>query len=138
MKQSKYYIAGIIFCLLVVTVIVYVTQNKKDYYLVRGKKSYEKHCANCHGSKGEGLQMLIPPLTDPAWTQSDSIVCIIRNGLDGEITVNQKKYSGRMPGNLKIEDDKIADLVSYLRHEIVLKPQKMMVKDVQNGKSMCK
>jgi mono/diheme cytochrome c family protein len=137
-SQGKYYIAGIVICLLAILIVLYVTQTKKDYYLIRGKKSYEKHCANCHGSKGEGLQMLIPPLTDPAWTQSDSIVCIIRNGLDGEITVNNKKYSGRMTGNLKIEDDEIADLVSYLRHEIVQKPQKMLVKDVQNGKLLCR
>jgi mono/diheme cytochrome c family protein len=136
--KNKYYIAGIIICVLAIAIIVYVTQNKKDYYLVRGKKSYEKHCANCHGSKGEGLQMLIPPLTDPKWMQSDSIVCIIRNGMDGPIDVNGKMYNGRMISNLKIEDDEIADLVSYLRHEIVQKPQKMTVKDVQDGKLLCR
>jgi|SRR5687768_3152670 len=117
---------------------MYVTQSKKNYYLVRGKKSYEKHCANCHGQKGEGLQLLIPPLTDPTWMNNDSIVCIIRGGLDGPIQVNGQTYSGRMTGNLKIEEDEIADLVSYIRHEFIHQPQKMTVKDVKNGNLKCR
>jgi mono/diheme cytochrome c family protein len=117
---------------------MYVTQTKKNYYLVRGKKNYEKHCANCHGAKGEGLQLLIPPLTDPEWLHSDSIVCMIRGGLDGPIMVNGLAYTGRMPGNLTIEEDEIADLVSYIRHEFIRQPQKMTVKDVQNGKLKCR
>jgi mono/diheme cytochrome c family protein len=137
-NSNKYFIAGIIVCIFSIAVVLYVTQTKKDYYLVRGKKSYEKHCANCHGKNGEGLQLLIPPLTDAAWIQPDSIVCIIRHGLDGKILVNGTTYSGRMPANLKIEEDEIADLVSYLRHEIVHQPKKMSIGDVKNQNLNCR
>ncbi len=137
-NPNKYYIAGIIICILSIAAVVYVTKNKKNYYLVRGKKNYEKHCANCHGQKGEGLQLLIPPLTDQKWINSVSIVCIIQNGMDGEILVNGTRYSGRMPANLIIEEDEVADLISYLRHEIIHQPKKMTVKDVKIGKLMCR
>ncbi len=90
--------------------------------------SYEKHCANCHGIKGEGLQLLIPPLTDPTWTQNDSIACIIKYGMEGKIMVNGKEYNNRMTGNAVIENDEIADLVSYIRKEFTQMPKRMTLK----------
>ncbi len=137
MKQSKYYIIGIFLCVISIITVMIVNSSKKNYYLQRGKKSYEKHCGNCHGKKGEGLQLLIPPLNDPKWTQTDSIVCIIRYGLDGKIDVNGTPYSGRMTGNLVIEEDEIADVVSYIRHEFVQQPQKMTVGDVKKANLNC-
>lgn len=137
-KQSRYYIIGIVICVISIVTVMIINNSKKNYYLTRGKKSYEKHCANCHGKNGEGLQLLIPPLTDPKWTQNDSIVCIIRYGLDGIIDVNGIAYSGRMTGNLTIEEDEIADVVSYIRHEIVHQPKKMTVGDVNNASLMCR
>lgn len=132
MRTNKYYIVVIIVCLLVVGIVLLVTRSKKEYYLVRGKKNYEKYCANCHGFKGEGLQLLIPPLTDPKWVNNDSIVCIIKNGMEGEITVNGKNYKRRMPVTKAIDHDEIADLVSYIRHEFTQKPQRMTIKQVNN------
>lgn len=85
--------------------------------MVRGKQEYQKHCANCHGEKGEGLRQLIPPLTDTTWISGDSVVCLIKYGIEGEIQVNGKSYSGRMPGNPDIEPDEMADIVSYIREE---------------------
>jgi len=137
-KQNKFYIIGIFICVVSIITVMVVNNSKKNYYLTRGKKSYQKHCANCHGKSGEGLQLLIPPLNDPKWTQNDSIVCIIRNGLDGKINVNGNQYTGRMTGNLTIEEDEIADVVSYIRHEIVKQPKKMTVKDVKNANLICR
>ena len=33
-------------------------------YYANGKQIYEQHCQNCHGSDGQGLARLYPPLTD--------------------------------------------------------------------------
>lgn len=138
MKSNKYYIVVIVLCLGIVGIVLWVTRSKEEYYLVRGKKSYEKHCANCHGAKGEGLQLLIPPLTDAKWVNNDSVVCIIKNGLEGEITVNGKSYEGRMPVTAKIDNDEIADLVSYIREEFSQKPQRMTIKNVNDQILKCK
>lgn len=138
MKSNKYYIIVIILCIAVIGTVLIVTQSKKDYYLVRGKKSYEKHCSNCHGKNGEGLQLLIPPLTDKNWVNNDSIVCLIKNGMDGNILVNGNNYNGRMPGNPKIDEDEIADLVSYIRHEFTHQPNRITIKDVSGQILKCR
>jgi mono/diheme cytochrome c family protein len=135
-KNRSYLIVILIFALVIVGVL-YVSQSKKTDYLARGKKSYEIHCSNCHGINGEGLQLLIPPLTDPKWINNDSIVCIIKNGMDGEIVVNNKNYSGRMTSNAKIANDEIADLVSYIRHDFTKKPQRITIKEVTSRILIC-
>jgi len=137
-KSSKYYILTIVLFLLVIAGVFYVSSAKKDIYLQRGKTSYEKHCANCHGKNGEGLQLLIPPLTDPKWVNNDSIVCIIRNGLEGNITVNGNPYNSRMTSNYTIENDEMADLISYIRHEFTKKPQRIKLKEVSEQILKCK
>ena len=138
MKQSKYYIITILLCLVVIVLVLLVTQSKKEDYLVRGKKSYEKHCANCHGNNGEGLQLLIPPLTDSKWVNNDSIVCIIRNGMDGSISVNGKNFNGRMVGNTKINPDEIANIISYIRNEFSKIPDRMSIDEVNELMLKCK
>lgn len=138
MKQSKYYIITILICLVVIVLVLIVTKSKKDDYLIRGKKSYEKHCANCHGNNGEGLQLLIPPLTDSKWTNSDSIVCIIKNGMDGSIFVNGKNFNSRMVGNLIINNDEIANIVSYIRNDFSKKPDRLSIQEVTEQLMKCK
>jgi Cytochrome c len=39
-------------------------QLKQDIYYANGRDLYIKHCQNCHGANGEGLNALAPPLTD--------------------------------------------------------------------------
>ena len=137
MKANKSYIFVILIFALVIIGVLYVSQSKKTDYIVRGKKSYEEHCANCHGMNGEGLKLLIPPLTDPKWVNNDTIVCIIKNGMDGKIMVNGKEYNGRMTSNDKIENDEIADLVSYIRKEFTKKPQRITMKEVTSRILIC-
>ena len=129
---------AILGCIIIVVILVWVTRSKKEYYLVRGQKSYEKHCANCHGKNGEGLKLLIPPLTDPTWVNNDSIICIIRNGLEGNIQVNGKSYNSRMTGNAQIEPDEISDLVSYIRHSFTHQPGRLTIQQVGEQVLKCK
>lgn len=138
MKANKYYLLVIFLCIGIIAVVLFVSRSKKDEYLTRGKVSYEKHCANCHGKNGEGLQLLIPPLTDPKWVNNDSIVCIIKNGIDGEILVNGKNYNSRMTSNAKIENDEMADLISYIRNDFSKKPQRITLKEVTNKILNCR
>lgn len=138
MKANKYYILVIFLCIGIIAVVLFVSRSKKGDYLVRGKKSYETHCANCHGKNGEGLQLLIPPLKDPNWVNNDTIVCIIKNGMDGEITVNGKNYNSRMTGNAKIENDEMADLISYIRNDFSKSPKRITLKEVTDKILNCR
>ena len=85
-------------------------------YFVNGKGLYEKNCQNCHGTKGEGLGKLYPPLTDTLYlTQNrSSLACIIKNGLEGKIAVNHVSYETDMPGNPALADIDIAQIIVYI------------------------
>ena len=85
-------------------------------YFVNGKGLYEKNCQNCHGTNGEGLGMLYPPLTDTVFLSSNrsSLACMIKNGLSGKITVNNLSYDTNMPGNAVLADIDIAQIIVYI------------------------
>lgn len=138
MKSSKIYLIIIFICVVIIAIVYYVTYSKQKDYLTRGEKVYKKHCENCHGKNGDGLQLLIPPLTDVNWLTSDSIVCIIKNGLDGAIVVNGKHYSGRMPSNPTIENDEMADVISYIRMQFGHIDNRETIKSVSEKYIMCR
>ncbi|WP_256006127.1 c-type cytochrome [Pedobacter deserti] len=57
-------------------------QLQQDIYYTNGRDLYIKKCQNCHGSKGEGLADLYPPLTDTIWMKSNKhqLPALIKHG----------------------------------------------------------
>lgn len=84
-----------------------------------GEKTYQKHCANCHGKEGEGLKKLIPPLagSDFLIDKKSELPCIIRKGMNDTIIVNGQKFIGNMPGNSELSVIEITNLVNYINRE---------------------
>ena len=113
----------IVYLLLLVSCISIILQscdneeglNYKRYY-VNGKGLYEKNCQNCHGSDGTGLGTLYPPLTDNAFLlrNKKKLACIIRNGQNEQIVINQISYQGSMPGNETLAEIDIAQIIVYI------------------------
>lgn len=91
--------------------------NQKPY--AHGKIMYENFCVNCHMEDGSGLIGNIPPLAgaDYLTKHADQLACVIRYGLEGEITVNGKKYSAPMAGVPQLTDVEIANIINYINHE---------------------
>ena len=84
-------------------------------YLTQGKQLYLNYCANCHMEDGNGYKQLYPPLkADYVMEDIERTVCIIKNGQQGEITVNGVKYSLPMPHNLHLSDLEIAEITTYV------------------------
>ncbi len=92
----------------------------------RGQKLYlgEAACTGCHGGDGLGLPNLGPPLDESEWvTESpERLTKILLHGMAGPLTVNGVNYKplAAMPGlavNPSITDDKIADIITYIRAE---------------------
>jgi len=89
----------------------------------RGEKFYITNCMACHGSDGNGLEQLGPPLLKSSWVNgsSERLSAILLQGLMGPIEVNGKKYTpaAAMPG-LKdapqINDADLADVSTFIRH----------------------
>ncbi|WP_231390118.1 c-type cytochrome [Sphingobacterium pedocola] len=85
-------------------------------YAVNGKKLYVSHCQNCHGTKGEGLAQLYPPLTDHEFFEQNraKLSCIVRYGMKESILVHGKTYKNQMPANPKLTELDIAYILTYI------------------------
>jgi len=85
-------------------------------YATNGQKLYTSHCQNCHGAKGEGLGKLYPPLTDVNFLNENrsQLACIVKNGMSGEIKVNNIVFNQQMPGVPQLSSVDIAYVLTYV------------------------
>ena len=86
----------------------------KRYYS-SGALVYQTHCQNCHGTNGEGLAALIPPLTDSAYlnTNRAQLACNIRHGLKGQLTITGISFDQKMPPN-NLSPIELAEVLTYI------------------------
>src|SRR5690349_20764546 len=85
--MSKYRVVGVLFLITALCSIIYSCQSENELnyarYYTNGNKLYDIHCQNCHGSGGEVLGKLIPPLTDTTFLKKhkSEIVCWVKHGI---------------------------------------------------------
>ena len=84
----------------------------------RGKEFYTSECQNCHMENGEGLTGVYPPLAKADYLKKPSahLISVVLDGLEGEIKVNGVTYNSPMPPQAYIEDEKVADILNYIRN----------------------
>ncbi|MBX2911182.1 MAG: cytochrome c [Cyclobacteriaceae bacterium] len=89
---------------------------KFQQYFVEGEQLYISHCSNCHQKSGKGLGLLYPPLdqSDFMGQHFAEVVCLIKNGKNGEIAVNGKTYNQPMPGIPTLTNLEIAEIATYI------------------------
>ncbi len=87
----------------------------KQYY-VQGELLYKKNCSNCHQENGTGLGLVFPPLHQSDFMEKnfEQVLCLMRYGINGEITVNGKSYVQPMPGVQSLTDLEIAEIATYI------------------------
>jgi len=90
---------------------------EKDNKESAGMKLYNTYCRSCHQSDGNGDDNHFPPLSGSEWVQGDKqrLIKIILEGMDGPMQVKGKVYHGTMPKNNFLDDDQIADILTYIR-----------------------
>jgi glucose/arabinose dehydrogenase/cytochrome c553 len=79
---------------------------------------YNSYCASCHQRDGKGDNNRYPPLVGTTWVtgNSDTLINVILQGLQKEITVNGKTYNGVMPAHKAILDDyAVASILTYVK-----------------------
>lgn len=84
-----------------------------------GKAVYNLTCIACHRAHGLGEEGLAPPLVDSEWIAGNGqrLVRIVLNGLRGPLLVKERKYDLDMPALGVLEDQQIADVLTYVRNE---------------------
>lgn len=109
-------------------------------YYSGGSTLYITHCQNCHGEKGEGLQALIPPLTDSTYLKNNrsSLACYIKNGLKGKITVAGRNFEGEMPAATDLSPIEIAKVLTYITNSFGNKAGVLNLQHVQADLEKCR
>lgn len=78
---------------------------------------YEKNCASCHGSDGQGLRTLYPPLRESDYLDQriSELPCLISRGIRGTIVTGNKTKNIRMPAFANLTLEEMSSLVNYLQ-----------------------
>jgi nitrite reductase (NO-forming) len=82
-----------------------------------GKVLYNGTCSVCHQQNGEGLGGVFPPLAESDYLLAESkrkSVEIVLNGLTGPVTVNGVDYNSVMPPMSQLNDDEVADILTFV------------------------
>jgi mono/diheme cytochrome c family protein len=105
-----------------------------------GAVVYQNHCQNCHGTTGEGLSALMPPLTDSVYLKQNKaqLACILKYGLNGKlIIVHGKPYQNQMPPS-DLAPIEIAQVLTYVKNSFGNKLGGVKVEEVNKDLLGCK
>lgn len=84
-----------------------------------GKEIYTMACAACHQPHGLGQEGLAPPLSGSEWVAGspNRLIRIVLHGVRGPIKVKDQTFQLEMPTLGILEDEQIAQVLTYVRHE---------------------
>jgi mono/diheme cytochrome c family protein len=85
---------------------------------------FNKTCATCHGTDGQGIENVAPPLKGSEFVKgsTERLALIILNGLKGPVHVDGKFYqlNVSMPAfKNNFSDKEISDIIEYVRSSFV-------------------
>lgn len=105
-----------------------------------GQQLYLQQCASCHMDDGSGLRGLIPPLagSDYLTRHRDQLACVIRYGQQGEVVVNGRSYNKPMPGNTKLTEVHLVNLLNYIQSNFGNNNKPFTVQEVKQALQRCR
>ncbi|WP_447736766.1 copper-containing nitrite reductase [Rhodanobacter soli] len=88
----------------------------KAEQIAAGKQLFTGTCSVCHQANGEGLANVFPPLAKSDFLAADPkrAMTIVTHGLTGKITVNGHEYDSVMPPMSQLNDDEVANILTYV------------------------
>ncbi len=83
-----------------------------------GETLFAGTCSVCHQPNGQGLEGVFPPLAKSDFLMSDlkRAIGIVLNGLTGPVTVNGKAFNSVMPPMSQLNDDEVANILTFVRN----------------------
>jgi len=82
-----------------------------------GKTLFNGTCSACHQGNGEGLENVFPPLAKSDMVGKlavEDLIAFPLNGKTGKLTVNGKDYDSVMPPMSQLNDDEIANILTFV------------------------
>lgn len=108
-------------------------------YYSAGSLLYQNKCQNCHGKNGEGLLLLIPPLTDSIYlkTKRSYLACAVKYGLKGKINLSNKIFDGEMASS-DLAPIEIAGVLTYVTNSFGNRSRTFTSQQVENDLRKCR
>jgi nitrite reductase (NO-forming) len=84
--------------------------------IAAGKALYAGTCSTCHQQDGGGLAGVFPPLAGSDYLNADAdrATGVVLAGLSGPVTVNGEAFNSVMPPMSNLNDDEIANILTYV------------------------
>jgi len=84
--------------------------------ILAGQALFQGTCSVCHQANGAGLPGVFPPLAKSDFLAADTTraIGILLHGLTGKVTVNGSEYNSVMPSMSQLNDDEVANILTYV------------------------
>jgi len=81
-----------------------------------GQALFSGTCSVCHQANGAGLAGVFPPLakSDYLTTDPKRAIGVLLHGLTGKVSVNGQEYNSVMPPMNQLNDDEVANILTYV------------------------
>jgi nitrite reductase (NO-forming) len=81
-----------------------------------GQELFAGTCSVCHQANGAGLPGVFPPLAKSDFLAADlnRATRAVLHGLTGKVTVNGQEYNSVMPPMNQLNDDEVANILTYV------------------------
>ncbi|WP_226163355.1 c-type cytochrome [Hymenobacter terricola] len=85
--------------------------------VLKGRAVYTQYCLTCHQADGGGVDGMNPPLTKTDYVLGDKtrLTKVLLNGLQGQ-DINGEEYHNVMPSQDYLNDQQMADVLTYVRN----------------------
>jgi mono/diheme cytochrome c family protein len=126
--------------LMVVCNLLVSAQSSLKIQLESGKKVYQKNCLACHQVNGGGVPKMNPPLINAAFVKGDKkkLIQWVLLGSVEKVPIDGKYYSNNMPPQATLQDQDIADVLTYIRNSFKNKATPITATDVKNTRAIPK
>ena len=96
---------------------------------------FNTNCVACHQANGQGIPDAFPPLAKSDFLMADKArsIKVVKQGLQGSVTVNGKTYASVMPA-LGLSEDDIASVLTYVRNSFGNKGDAVTIEEVKRVK----
>jgi len=90
----------------------------KEQQIKAGEALFAGTCSTCHQPNGAGLPGVFPPLAKSDWLAKDPTkgIGVVLRGLTGKVTVNGQEYNSVMPPMSQLNDDEVANILTYVHN----------------------
>ena len=90
----------------------------KEDQIKAGAALFNGTCSTCHQIDGKGIKDVFPPLAASDYLMADKAraIGVVLNGLSGKVTVNGAEYNSVMPPLSNLNDDEVANILTYVRN----------------------